>query len=1306
MFAAKMDVWISELLMVLCVLCLTDVNGARLACYSSLTLGKPCDCNLESTRPTVTCRSKGLTEVVVGIPSNIVVLDLSSNAITEIREDAFLNLEKLQTLFLMNNNIESIHPKAFRNMFNLKLIVLNKNKLTSIPADMFQHLPNLNNINLRRNRITSISRHAFITLPLNTEGPVTVELNENQIHCDCDTKALKTWMITNPGKLYLNGAICNNTRDGLQIVNTPNNQFPPCNSQEAVIPDNASCYTCNDAVNHQQCRLTGQIKTCRGNEMVCSSRITSTDGKFAINKGCMWYQSCLNQERANVRGCGLYNKPDRLCNFCCIGEECNAGDMGGRTKELKFSLKLSLDRSYNQDLDTVYSEAYLNEQRSLTTGLTGALNEIAGGYTVDIQRFSQPMITVWATIYSTNLNTRTEDSVLAQINETLRRNSLEGALSEMGVVPSTILLNYYKIAACFEEIIKTSVGIFTWPQTDVGYTTYINCPNNQLISVSRQCHLNASGKPIWMEPLITDCLINSTVNNKLNNLLKININAGNVRQALDNLKTLTKDTRNFNKKQLSLAVGVLTNILKEESSYSNRGIMNDTVAVVSQLLFIPSAVLLEAQDEFDTSTRILDSVEKISNKISLSNGNITIIEPNLVLAAVPVAEGYFNGLSLSTRSQAKGQRLSVFTLNDGDDESSFEENDDTDNTQEMNDDPRNTKEMEDDSLNTKEDLDEDPMTTKELSDDSPSTKEISNDTLDTMEMSDDPRYTKEMADDPLNTREVTDNPFNTSEIDDDKTEEEVDDDSRHTRDSPDVIDDDDDGNAHVNKFVLPKTLFTRLTTAEKTSLERITFNVFPTGKLFSSMKNDKNAGNPTSLATGDKTNLFVTQVNSGVIAASIPHITITNLTDPVRMTFSHSSPNSSGPQCVFWYDGRNGGPERWSSEGCSVLNNVQGSYTTCVCNHLTNFALLMDVYQDGHAISKTDQRILSIISYIGCSLSFICLILTLLTYLLFNGPAPSTDSTQFQKSDSFGQSFRKLRKDNPSKILVNLCLALAIADLVFIVGMHSYAMDNSVGCKTVAVLLHYFLLAALTWMAVEAFYMYLALVLVFKTYYSNFMLKCCIVGWGIPLVIVAITLGINNTDNYNKLDSGVCWLTPYAFYGAFAGPVLFVLLINFIAFALVLRQLCGLQAKKLTKSDRSDKLSKLRGAVGVVILLGLTWIFAIFAIGPLRTVFSYLFAIFNALQGLFIFVFYCVFKRDALNSWRRLLPCCEVIDEKSSSRGYSATAPATINNNQTLSTLRSITEGKKRDSSDKYQVKRENDVYNRRYSDTTSSSYI
>ena len=39
-----------------------------------------------------------------------------------------------------------------------------------------------------------------------------------------------------------------------------------------------------------------------------------------------------------------------------------------------------------------------------------------------------------------------------------------------------------------------------------------------------------------------------------------------------------------------------------------------------------------------------------------------------------------------------------------------------------------------------------------------------------------------------------------------------------------------------------------------------------------------------------------------------------------------------------------------------------------------------------------------------------------------------------------------------------------------------------------------------------------------------------------------------------------------------------------------------------------------RGIVGVAILLGLTWIFAVFAIDQASVVFYYLFAIFNSLQ--------------------------------------------------------------------------------------------
>lgn len=126
-----------------------------------------------------------------------------------------------------------------------------------------------------------------------------------------------------------------------------------------------------------------------------------------------------------------------------------------------------------------------------------------------------------------------------------------------------------------------------------------------------------------------------------------------------------------------------------------------------------------------------------------------------------------------------------------------------------------------------------------------------------------------------------------------------------------------------------------------------------------------------------------------------------------------------------------------------------------------------------------------------------------------------------------------------------------------------------------------------------------------------------------------------------------------AFYGSFLAPVVVVLIMNMIAFGLVVRQLFGISAKNLNKTDTASTTSRLRGAVGVIVLLGLTWVFAIFAIDTAKIVFQYLFAIFNTLQGLFIFVFYCMFKKDAQLAWRKKLPCCSNPEDKSSQKTSS-----------------------------------------------------
>nr|KAG5700533.1 hypothetical protein BaRGS_025245 [Batillaria attramentaria] len=281
-----------------------------------------------------------------------------------------------------------------------------------------------------------------------------------------------------------------------------------------------------------------------------------------------------------------------------------------------------------------------------------------------------------------------------------------------------------------------------------------------------------------------------------------------------------------------------------------------------------------------------------------------------------------------------------------------------------------------------------------------------------------------------------------------------------------------------------------------------------------------------------------------------------------------------------------------------------------------------DMYKRGDQVPPEHSQILSLVSYAGCGVSLLALILTILTYCLCNPLA--------SRSTGSG-GFRIMKRlEIPHKILISLCLALALTDLVFVAGMQNYTFHSPTACKAVSMVLHFSLLSSMCWMSVEAFYMYLAFVRVFRSNITHFMLKASCFGWGVPLVIVAVTVGVNTTDNYALLDSGICWLTGVAFYVAFVAPVCLILLFNVISFLLVLRVILGMTNNKLNSTQSTQAVQKIRRAVGVIILLGLTWVFGFLAIdGATQIVFHYLFAIFNSLQGLFIFLFYCVFNKDA-----------------------------------------------------------------------------
>ncbi|KAI4897297.1 hypothetical protein NFI96_024664, partial [Prochilodus magdalenae] len=365
-------------------------------------------------------------------------------------------------------------------------------------------------------------------------------------------------------------------------------------------------------------------------------------------------------------------------------------------------------------------------------------------------------------------------------------------------------------------------------------------------------------------------------------------------------------------------------------------------------------------------------------------------------------------------------------------------------------------------------------------------------------------------------------------------------------------------------------------------------------------------------------------LNSYVLSASVTNATVNDLKEPVVFTLLHLKPTEelNKVQCVYWDLERNNGKGGWGDNGCQV-KHTNASHTSCICFHLTHFGVLLDISKT--PINPKDDMILTVITYLGCGISSVFLGITLLTYIAFG----------------------KLRRDYPSKILINLSVALLGMNMSFLLNSWLAGFNNNGICIAVAAVLHYFLLATFTWMGLEAINMYLAFVKVFNVYVSSYILKLCGLGWGLPLVIVGIVLAVDENCYGNSASvtpvnhsSSFCWVeNDVAFLVTVVAFVVLVLLCNLCVFGLVLAQIRGLRLSK--EAGRSSGiLHHLRVVASLTFLLGLTWTLAFVAWGPVKVPFLYLFSSLNSLQGFFIFLFHCLMKENVRNQWRNHL-CCE-----------------------------------------------------------------
>ncbi|XP_044850505.1 adhesion G protein-coupled receptor E3-like [Mauremys mutica] len=371
-------------------------------------------------------------------------------------------------------------------------------------------------------------------------------------------------------------------------------------------------------------------------------------------------------------------------------------------------------------------------------------------------------------------------------------------------------------------------------------------------------------------------------------------------------------------------------------------------------------------------------------------------------------------------------------------------------------------------------------------------------------------------------------------------------------------------------------------------------------------------------------------LNSRVVSGADGDGSPVHLSSPANFTLRHRQAKKEEEEalCVYWKVVAES--SSWSLDGCTAVH-TNSTHTTCSCDHLSSFAVLMA------PTAVTESSPLTIITYVGLTLSLLCLFLAILTFLLC----------------------RSIRNVSTS-LHLQLCLCLFLADLLFLTVVTR--PGSQVACAVIAGLLHYLFLACFTWMFLEGLHLFLTvrnLKVVNYTSASRFKKRFMYpFGYGFPALVVAISAAVN-PGGYGT--STHCWLSlDRGFRWSFLGPVCAIILINITFFALTLwilrNRLSSLNADVSTLRDHRLLTFK---AIAQLFILGCSWSLGLLQVGPAATVMAYLFTIINSLQGAFIFLVHCLLNCQVREQYRRWIKGFRMFSSKSQPSDLSMSAVPT-----------------------------------------------
>ena len=258
---------------------------------------------------------------------------------------------------------------------------------------------------------------------------------------------------------------------------------------------------------------------------------------------------------------------------------------------------------------------------------------------------------------------------------------------------------------------------------------------------------------------------------------------------------------------------------------------------------------------------------------------------------------------------------------------------------------------------------------------------------------------------------------------------------------------------------------------------------------FESNRSTRNEIPSTAVVVKNLTQYFISDdlvFNSDALSLLVKNRQHINLVGGHTLSFVSKNANyrqfKDKPDCVFW-DFTN---STWHNTGCrpnSILSNR--SHTTCECDHLTNFASLLDISnREGPSIAK------SVLTYTCSSLS--CIFITMAAYA----------SMKLNK-ESYSQYDYKFKvRSNKASINKTIYIWLFLSHILIMFGMD---LTNHQGlCIFSSLLLLFCLLTTFSFMLILCIHLYITLSEQYILRFSR-IVPFLIAGYSIPLVIILVS---------------------------------------------------------------------------------------------------------------------------------------------------------------------------------------------------------